>query len=294
MTPTTTPTATTPAAPPTAPAAADGGPPPPAPGTPTPGRRPSSSPVRIVVGVVVVVVALGMVAATIASAMGSSTQVGTDTFADVEAITFDVDNGHVELVAGGTDVVVDHEVRTGRFGAEVTAEVTGGTLHLTHDCPAWSGLVLGSDCAGEYVVSVPAGVVVTGVTDNGGVRVTGLDASVDVRTSNGAIHLVETSGHVAAHSSNGRIIGTNLESRRVEVGTSNGGVVLDFATAPDQVEVDTSNGGVHVQVPDDGTSYAVDSSTSVGSVSTSVPTDQSAARRLDLQTSIGDVVISTR
>lgn len=284
---------TTPPAPPTSPAAADGGPPPPGHGTPTPRPRPSSSPVWIVVGVVVVV-ALVIVAATIASAFDSSTQVGTDTFADVEAITFEVDNGHVELVAGGSEVVVDHEILTGRFGAEVSAEVIGGTLHLTHDCPAWSGLVLGSDCAGEYVVSVPAGVEVTGVTDNGSVRVTGLDAGVDVRTSNGAIHLVETSGPVAAHTSNGRVIGTNLESRSVEVGTSNGGVVLDFAAAPDRVGVDTSNGGVHVQVPDDGTIYAVDSSTSVGSVSTSVPTDQSAPRRLDLRTSIGDVVVSTR
>jgi hypothetical protein len=272
-------------------------PPAPQPASQRPRRRRSSG-VGIVIGVVVVVVALlGLAVAAVASvtiSVEGTTDSGTEAFTDVDAIVLDLGSADVELVAGRGDVVVDHEVHTGWLDGEAEARLRDGELELTFDCPGWADLPFTDGCDGDYVISVPTGVVVTGGTDNGSLRIDGLADAVDVSTDNGDIHLVATSDDVRVDTSNGRITGTDLASARIEATTSNGPVVLDFAAAPEDVQVDTSNGLVHVQVPDDGLAYDVDASTSNGSLSTSVTVDDGAPRRLELTTSNGDVLVETR
>ena len=274
--------------PPTGPASSGGRPP----------RRRRSSGVGIVIGVVVVVVVLlGLAVAAVASvtiSVDPTTESGTEAFADVDELVLDLGSADVALVAGGRDVVVDHEVRTGVFGGEAEARLRDGELELTFDCPGWADLPFDPGCDGDYVISVPADVEVTGGTGNGSLRIDGLTGAVDLSTDNGDIHLVGTSDDVEVDTSNGRITGTDITSARVEATTSNGPVVLDFAAPPEDVQVDTSNGLVHVQVPDDATAYDVDASTSNGSLSTAVAVDDSSPRRLELTTSNGNVLVETR
>ncbi|HKJ57240.1 MAG TPA: DUF4097 family beta strand repeat-containing protein [Nitriliruptoraceae bacterium] len=290
----------TPPPPPPAPDPAGSGPPSGRMGTPggDPTGRPRSSGRGILIGMVLgVVVLLGLGAAGVVAAMlpgDGATDTGTEAFANIDSIVLDLGGADVELVAGAGDVVVDHEVRTGALGGEAGAVARDGTLELTFDCPGWAQLPFDGVCDGEYTITVPAGVVVTGGTDNGSLRVDGLDSRLSLHTGNGDIHMVGTGGDIEVDTSNGRITGTHLVSPSARATTSNGGVVLDFAVAPRNVEVDTSNGLVHEQVPDDATSYDVDASTSNGSVSTSVTVDESSSRRVELTSSNGNVVVETR
>ena len=213
----------------------------------------------------------------------------TRTFTDVTAIDFRLANASVEVVAGSGDVVVDQTVHLGAFGGDASTRVQDGRLEIVLDCPAFQLFSLGRGCRGEYVVTAPSAILVTGTTDNGALRIDDMDGPVDVRTSNGAIDVAASSGRLDLHTSNGRISGTDLTSGVVTARTSNGAISLSFDTAPDEVVADTSNGAITIEVPDDGAPWAVDATTSNGQVRTEVATDPTTDRTLRLDTSNGSV-----
>lgn len=269
-----------------------GGPPPEGPDWATRPPPPSGSRGTgiAIAGAIAIVVLLG--AAGLLLAVDATTVERTDTFADVAAISLDLDNADVELVVGAV-ALVEQRVSAGRFGGTATAEVRDGTLRVVHDCPWFNDVLFGLGCEGSYRLAVPPGIAVTGGTGNGDVRLTGVDGRIDLRSSNGAFHLVDVSGPITVHTSNGEVVGTGLESTQVRATTSNGEVVLGFTTAPERVRADTSNGTIEVVVPDDGASFAIDPSTSNGHVTAAVPTEESSSRRLALHTSNGDIVVRT-
>lgn len=98
--------------------------------------------------------------------------------------------------------------------------------------PRFNGL---SSVEVDWQIKVPAGVAVDITNTNGSLRLAGLDASVEGRTSNG------------------RIQAEALTSPSVDVKTTNGRVFIGYArplTDTDQVTIDSTNGGVTLTIPE--------------------------------------------
>jgi DUF4097 and DUF4098 domain-containing protein YvlB len=77
----------------------------------------------------------------------------------------------------------------------------------------------------------------------------------------------------------------------VTVVTTNGGVDLRFAQAPDQVQANTTNGSVTVRLPDT-EAYRVDAQTVNGRVDTqNVATDPDSQHTITVETVNGGVTV---
>ena len=180
---------------------------------------------------------------------------------------------------GATEVEIERTVsyRGDRPSGE-THEVSGDTLEL-HGC--------GRRCTVEYTIDVPAGVDVRGSTSNGAITLRDV-GEVDVQSSNGRIELDEVTGGVVAQTSNGRIIGRDLDGDGVRATTSNGAIDLELGE-PQDVEARTSNGPIDLTVPSD--SYRVTTETSNGRTDVGVPNDSDGRFTLDLHTSNGSITV---
>ncbi len=174
-------------------------------------------------------------------------------------------NGGIEArLADGPDATV-HATLTGRDDdpSDVRIEVVphDGSVTLCavypgHDneCQPGGGheSVHRNDVRVEFQVAIPAGVVFTPSTVNGGIRAEGLEGPVRARTVNGTVR-VETTGWADAHSVNG-----SLDVRMGSTAASGG---LSFKTV---------NGSISVELPS-GAAFDVDASTVSGSISTDFP-----------------------
>jgi len=214
-------------------------------------------------------------------------ETSTQTFDGVTDLVFDLENSAVNIIGGATGTVVEMSVTTGLLAGDVIVEQSGGTLRLEQRCP----LVIGWGCRAFLAVTLPSGVGVSGSTSNGVITAESLDEPISVTTSNGAIHVVDVSASAALRTSNGAILAAGLAAPDVEASTSNGRVQLEFAAAPNSVRATSSNGAIVVILPDESPDYAVNTSTSNGSVSTEVRTDPAAPASIDVETSNGDITV---
>jgi len=234
----------------------------------------------------VVVVGLGLLYWPLGSLNRDS---GTPSFSDVAFIEFDLENSPVEFTTGGQDVVVDYTSSAGLFGSnDVTIEQRGDVLHIDQDC---TGFILNFGCQASFDVTVPDGARVSGATSNGAVSLVGLDGPVDVATSNGAITLEGLTSSVVARTSNGAITGNGLGSAEVDLVTSNGRISLTFINPPSSVAVRSSNGALDVVLPPDAPPFAVETSTSNGSVTIDIRTDPTASQSISMRTSNGAITL---
>lgn len=214
-------------------------------------------------------------------------ETSTQTFDGVTDLVFDLENSAVNIIGGATGTVVEMSVTTGLLAGDVIVEQSGGTLRLEQRCP----LVIGWGCRAFLAVTLPSDVGVSGSTSNGVITAESLDEPISVTTSNGAIHVVDVSASAALRTSNGAILAAGLAAPDVEASTSNGRVQLEFAAAPNSVRATSSNGAIVVILPDESPDYAVNTSTSNGSVSTEVRTDPAAPASIDVETSNGDITV---
>ncbi|MDP2480762.1 MAG: DUF4097 family beta strand repeat-containing protein [Candidatus Palauibacterales bacterium] len=175
-----------------------------------------------------------------------------------------INGGVTARLADGPDATV-HATLTGRDDdpTEVQIQVVphDGSVTL---CAVYPGRHNGCEPGGghesihrndvrvEFEVAVPAGVVFTPSTVNGGIRAEGLKGPVRARTVNGTVRL-ETTGWADAHSVNG-----SLDVRMGSTASSDG---LSFKTV---------NGSISVALPADA-AFDVDASTVSGSISTDFP-----------------------
>ena len=88
-------------------------------------------------------------------------------------------------------------------------------------------------------------------TSNGAIRVQGLTGGVEAQTSNGTVELVDVEGDVTARTSNGRIHADNLKGG-LQASTSNGAITATLASGVSgrPLRLDTSNGGVDLTLPE--------------------------------------------
>ena len=204
--------------------------------------------------------------------------------ATITAIEIDDNDGGVVVrgVEGATGISLERTVRyRGDRTIEESHSVDGDTLVLG-GC--------GRNCSVMYTLEVPAGLDVSGHTENGEVDLTRVH-DVDVETSNGPISLDGVTGTIRAATSNGRIEGSGLEGDGgIDVSTSNGAIDLRVDIAQD-IEAHTSNGSIDLVVPDG--SYRVNTDTSNGDEDIGVPNDSSGEFTLDLSTSNGSITVES-
>jgi hypothetical protein len=104
----------------------------------------------------------------------------TFTASEVDAIELGTANGSVRVIGGDRDdVAVQVDVSDGLVATELDARVDDRRLVLDARCP-WLGEWW---CRADYTVHAPRSTAILVHGDDGAVRVTGIDAPVDVRAS---------------------------------------------------------------------------------------------------------------
>lgn len=75
--------------------------------------------------------------------------------------------------------------------------------------------------------------------------------AVDLRTVNGGVRMSALQGDIRARSTNGGIVGSDLNATSVDASVTNGGVEIDLASAPTggSFDLESVNGGVSLSMP---------------------------------------------
>lgn len=191
----------------------------------------------------------------------------------INTIELHTNDGSVTVTAGDGDSI---ELATtlrqaGNIRARSSIATVGDTITIDGFCSNEGS----SKCSVAYEVSVPDGV------------------NVDVVTDDGSIVLDAIDGIVTARSDDGAIFGTALNASSFTASSEDGAIDLDFASEPDRVDVRTDDGSITIVVPDDATPYNVSTTIDDGSVSINVNDDPSADRSIIARTEDGSVSIGT-
>ncbi|HEY9425333.1 MAG TPA: DUF4097 family beta strand repeat-containing protein [Microterricola sp.] len=200
----------------------------------------------------------------------------------VTSVRIDDPSGSVSVSGetGATGIRIEREIKYWGNKRDIgpTYEVDGDELVL-------SGC--GRRCTVEYSIELPAGVDVSGQTENGEIELSDVN-NVEVSTSNGRIELEDVTGRVEVGTSNGRIEGSGLSGNGITAKTSNGSIELELAT-PQDVRASTSNGAIVLRVPAGG--YEVIAETSLGGKNIDIASDPNGEFLLDLETSNGAITV---
>ena len=172
----------------------------------------------------------------------------------------------------------------------VTSATSGGGLQLTAKCPG-AVVVFGSNCAINYVLTVPATAALNVHSGDGYIHVTGSTAALSLDSGNGGIEFDNVTGDVVAHTGNGGLSGSQVSSRNVQVSTGNGGIDITWSMAPTTVVATTGNGGIHLVVPQGSGPYRTSTHTGNGSAHVNVANDSSAASSITAETGDGSITI---
>ncbi|MGF1662968.1 MAG: DUF4097 family beta strand repeat-containing protein, partial [Kineosporiaceae bacterium] len=227
--------------------------------------------VLTVLGAAVVVAAVAVAVVLTVAAAATQEDAGRIEAGDVREVEITAEVGSVTLDATGdrsgvSGVSGEWRVRTAFGRGEVESDVADGVLRLSHECPEPSF----GRCQLDLDLALPADTVVRVRTGVGEVIARGLAGPVDARSEAGSVHL------------------RDLTAARVRAEVGIGDVDLGFTEAPRDVVARADVGDVEVRVPDDGTVYAVTTSSDVGDDSADVPTDPAAARTLVATVEVGD------
>jgi hypothetical protein len=142
----------------------------------------------------------------------------------------------------------------------------------------------------DYVVDAPAGVRVSGGLSSGSLRLTDV-ATVDVKSSSGAIALTGVTGDITARSSSGSITGRELHSAKIDATTTSGRLTLDLAE-PGDVTAHASSGAINVTVPEN--RYRIDTKVGSGRTHINLANDPAGPYHLDLRASSGAITVARR
>lgn len=225
-----------------------------------------------VAGVLAVVGAVAGSTWGVASSFARSVEETTSSLGRPQVVVVDSEVGRIEVerTTGEAQVTTRAE---GTWGAPATSvERLGDRVVVTSRC---DGVRPFGDCRVVHELRVPDGV------------------DLELRTSAGEIEVIGVDGDIRAESDVGEVDLTELRSERVIARTGAGQVTAEFTVPPQDVEARTDVGAVDVEVPADGTSYAVDATVDVGEPTVEVPVDSSSERRIVATASIGDVTVAT-
>lgn len=207
-----------------------------------------------------------------------------------KTLTIEAGNTTLELVPADVKKVevtrqVDGWVVLGN-GPDPRWKMRGGTLTLKVKCEA-----LISHCASRHQVKVPRGVAVTVHGDNGKIAASGFDTPLDLRSDNGKVTVRDSSGPLKLDSDNGGILAEGISGSSVKAESDNGAVRLAFTAVPTLVDTVSDNGKVTIELPGDGTSYAVSTRTDNGNTSVEVPRSDDSPHVVKARSNNGEVTV---
>jgi hypothetical protein len=249
---------------------------------------------------------LALIAATATALSGCAGVIGaTMTYDDTEKakitdIVLSGGSGDVQITtAPVTETTIKRVIRRTTNPGE-SYRLAGTTLSLDTSC--------GADCSVSYEVQVPPGVNVRGNLDSGDVRLTGV-GTTDVQVSSGDVTVSNAAVPVKVKATSGDIQVLNAKSTVTVVSTSGDVRAIDPAGVVD-IKATSGDVQVHLATPNSVTAHVTS-----GDVDVSVPTgdynvltrtdhsgdtslhglvsDPKAKNVLDIQTSSGDVNVST-
>ena len=120
------------------------------------------------------------------------TEVTTYDAVDVRVLDVDNSNGPVTITGAAEreQITVTARISDGLRETEERQSLVDGVLELRASCP-----LIGSDwCSVRYTIEVPADIEVRADTDNGRLRVSGVDGAVDLDADNGSVEVADVGG----------------------------------------------------------------------------------------------------
>ncbi|MFI6320480.1 DUF4097 family beta strand repeat-containing protein [Nonomuraea sp. NPDC050556] len=194
--------------------------------------------------------------------------------------------GALRISQGSANQVVVTRWLRGKAANDNSWALKDGTLALTARCQ----LVFG-DCGAEYAINVPPGVELVVEAGDDPVSVSSLSQRVAVTTTGGTIKVNGGSGQLRLLSKDGAIHAEGITSSEVRARTSDGEILLAFATPPTNVDALSREGRVITTVPD--APYKVTVSSKYGKATSDVK--QTGDGRTIIAKSIdGNVRVSNR
>lgn len=183
--------------------------------------------------------------------------------------------------------------KKGRDTAAVHREVNyrgkskpdGTTYHVENGVLVLEGC--SGHCSVDYTVDVPAGIPVTGSTEAGALSLSSV-GQVKVSTTDGGVKVHDATGPVDIRTTNGSISGDGLKGTGITARASNGSISLTPDTVQN-VTAQTTNGSITVTAPS--AQYQVSAQTQSGNKKLGIPDAPTAAHRLNLTTSNGDISV---
>jgi hypothetical protein len=195
----------------------------------------------------------------------------------VTSVEVETEVGDITLEGAAGDMVELRTYAEWRGTEPETVEgVSGGVFSAEADCDSgfvlWGGI---DDCSVDYTVGLPSGTAADVSTDVGHIRLEGID------------------GDLRAEASVGDIEGLDLRTTDLEVEASVGDVKLEFDQVLGDITVTSDTGDVVIEVPDDGTMYAVQSDLGVGEQDIDIATDPGAAadRVISVTSGVGSLTV---
>jgi len=134
---------------------------------------------------------------------------------------------------------------------QIEIAVTGETIHANGPTSRRRD---DSDWSVSYEVMVPRRIDLSARTHNGGISVEDVEGRMDFDAENGGISVRGAGGSVNAHTTNGgvsaRLDGASWKRDRLDLTTTNGGVVLEIPRGYNaEFETGTVNGRMNIDFP---------------------------------------------
>jgi Putative adhesin len=206
------------------------------------------------------------------------------------AITLRTDGNVTVEVGSGPQIAVTYTEHYQLKKPSVTSATSDGGLQLTAKCPG-AVVVFGSNCAINYVLTVPAAAMLDLHSGDGDIHVNGSTAALSLDTGDGDIEFDNVSGNVVAQSGDGGISGSQVSSKNFQATTGDGGIHVTWSVTPATVVATTGDGGIHLVVPQGSGPYRTSTHTGDGSAHVSVATDPTASPSITAESGDGSITI---
>jgi hypothetical protein len=212
-------------------------------------------------GAVAAVLVLAAVPACVAGGplTGRATENWERTYDLAPGGTFEVRNSNGRVEVEGVDEATV-QVRAERIVKSTSDEAAREVLdrlgidedvspdHVSLRTRTLDGIVIGVNTETNYHIRAPRSLTINIRTTNGDVHLTGVEGSTTAQTTNGAITGIDLKGAIEARTTNGAMrIDVDEVKSPIQLRTTNGGIVLGLpATTAANLSLSAVNGGVSV------------------------------------------------
>jgi hypothetical protein len=204
------------------------------------------------------------------------------------AITLRTDGNVTVEIGTGTQVAVAYTEHYQLKKPTVSSSTSGGGVQLTATCP---GGFFGSNCAVNYVLTVPPTAALDVHSGDGYIHVSGSTAALSLDTGDGGIEFDNVTGDVVAHSGDGGITGTQVSSKNVQASTGDGSIHITWSVAPTTVVAISGDGSIHLVLPQGSGPYRTSTHSGDGSVHVTSLVDATAASSITAESGDGSITI---